>query len=64
MDGGREDTEIPVEEEDEEKGKGGDGGDLDYCPDLFAKRGELLISHGLFAGATCETRKGVLKGAG
>lgn len=44
MDGGREDAEIPVEEEYEEEGNGSDGRDLDYCPDLFDKGARWMVS--------------------
>lgn len=42
MYGGREDTEIPVEEEYDEKRKGGYGRDLDCCPDLFEKESAIV----------------------
>lgn len=34
VDGGGEDAEVPVQEEDEEEGEDGYGGDLDNGPDL------------------------------
>lgn len=43
MDGRREDAEIPVEEEDEEKGEGSYGRNLDCCPDLYSTGGQHAI---------------------